>query len=88
LQAGIAGIKAFVTGTGDTSPTADAPVVHAAVKRWDDLKRADFEVYLKKFLMSLDIILPHASGAALSRAGAAFRLHPAGGQGALQGRVA
>jgi type I restriction enzyme R subunit len=27
----------------------------------DERYRADFEVYLKKFLMSLDIILPHAS---------------------------
>jgi hypothetical protein len=34
-------------------------VVHEAVKALkDDKKRADFEVYLKKFLMSLDIILP------------------------------
>jgi type I restriction enzyme R subunit len=41
---------------------ADAAVVHDAVKVLkDDKRRADFEVYLKKFLMSLDIILPHAS---------------------------
>jgi type I restriction enzyme R subunit len=39
---------------------ADAAVVHAAVTALKDEKsRADFEVYLKKFLMSLDIILPH-----------------------------
>jgi type I restriction enzyme R subunit len=27
----------------------------------DEKRRADFEVYLKKFLMSMDIVLPHAS---------------------------
>ncbi len=39
---------------------ADTAVVHEAVKLLKDEKiRADFDVYLKKFLMSLDIILPH-----------------------------
>ena len=39
---------------------ADAAVVHNAVKLLKDEKlRADFDVYLKKFLMSMDIILPH-----------------------------
>ncbi len=39
---------------------ADAAVVHAAVTLLKDEKiRADFEVYLKKFLLSMDIILPH-----------------------------
>jgi len=39
---------------------ADATVVHEAVKLLKDEKiRADFDVYLKKFLMSMDIILPH-----------------------------
>ncbi len=39
---------------------ADAQVVHQAVCLLKDEKlRADFEVYLKKFLQSLDIILPH-----------------------------
>lgn len=39
---------------------ADAAVVHAVVTALKDEKlRADFEVYLKKFLMSMDIILPH-----------------------------
>jgi type I restriction enzyme R subunit len=41
---------------------------------------------LKKFLMSLDIILPNASAQPLPRARAALRLHPAGDQGALQGQ--
>jgi type I restriction enzyme R subunit len=39
---------------------ADASVVHVAVKLLKDERiRADFDVYLKKFLMSMDIILPH-----------------------------
>jgi type I restriction enzyme R subunit len=38
-------------------------VVHAAVRAMKDIKRrADFEVYLKKFLASLNLILPHESG--------------------------
>lgn len=42
---------------------ADAAVVHEAVKLLKDEKvRADFDVYLKKFLASLDIILPHSAG--------------------------
>ncbi len=42
------------------SVEADAAVVHAAVTLLKDEKiRADFDVYLKKFLMSMDIILPH-----------------------------
>ncbi|HEX7907558.1 MAG TPA: HsdR family type I site-specific deoxyribonuclease [Paraburkholderia sp.] len=54
-------IKAFVNGEL-SSLDADAAVVHAAVKAHkDDKRRADFEVYFKKFLMSLDIILPHSS---------------------------
>ncbi|MBU1101429.1 MAG: HsdR family type I site-specific deoxyribonuclease [Bacteroidetes bacterium] len=41
---------------------SDAIVVHQAVTLLKDEKlRADFEVFLKKFLMSLDIILPNAS---------------------------
>lgn len=58
---GVNNIKAFVTGALHTLD-ADAAVVHEAVKALKDEKqRADFEVYLKKFLMSLDIILPHSS---------------------------
>ncbi|STQ91381.1 type I restriction endonuclease subunit R [Iodobacter fluviatilis] len=56
---GIKQIKAFVTGALPDLD-ADAAVVHAAVNALKDEKqRADFEVYLKKFLMSLDIILPN-----------------------------
>jgi type I restriction enzyme, R subunit len=58
---GIKQIKAFVTGTLPNLE-ADAAVVHEAVKALKDEKqRADFEVYLKLFLTSMDIILPHAS---------------------------
>ncbi len=58
---GVKQIKAFVTGALPNLD-ADAAVVHAAVKALkDEKRRADFEVYLKKFLMSLDIILPHES---------------------------
>ncbi|MFZ6750288.1 type I restriction endonuclease subunit R [Undibacterium sp. Ren11W] len=56
---GVKQIKAFVTGALP-SLEADAAVVHAAVTVLKDEKhRADFDVYLKKFLMSMDIILPH-----------------------------
>ncbi|UEP28025.1 type I restriction endonuclease subunit R [Burkholderia sp. B21-007] len=58
---GVKNVKAFVNGElADLN--ADAAVVHEAVKALkDDKQRADFEVYLKKFLMSLDIILPNAA---------------------------
>jgi len=52
-------VEAFVQGTLP-DVEADAAVVHAAVTLLKDEKiRADFDVYLKKFLMSMDIILPH-----------------------------
>ena len=55
---GVKHFKAFVTGALPNLD-ADAAVVHEAVKALKDEKqRADFEVYLKKFLMSLDIVLP------------------------------
>lgn len=56
--AGVKAIEDFVQGRlGGVE--ADAVVVHAAVTALKDEKqRADFEVYLKKFLMSMDIILP------------------------------
>jgi type I restriction enzyme, R subunit len=48
---------------GDLDIATDATVVHAAVNLLKDEKiRADFEVYLKKFLASLDIILPDPIG--------------------------
>jgi type I restriction enzyme, R subunit len=58
----IAGVTDYVEGRL-SSIEADAEVVHAAVTLLKDEKiRADFDVYLKKFLMSLDIILPHPAG--------------------------
>lgn len=52
-------IEHFVTGKF-ARIEEDAQVVHEAVKVLKDEKiRADFDVYLKKFLMSLDIILPN-----------------------------
>lgn len=52
-------INEFIQGKLSTV-VEDAKVVHEAVKLLKDEKlRADFEVYLKKFLMSLDIILPN-----------------------------
>jgi type I restriction enzyme R subunit len=60
-EAGIRQIGEFVTGSLP-GLQADAAVVDAAVKALkDEKRRADFEVYLKKFLMSMDIILPHES---------------------------
>lgn len=52
-------LREFVEGTlGGVEQ--DAVVVHEAVKILKDERiRADFDVYLKKFLTSLDIILPH-----------------------------
>lgn len=56
---GIANIEAFVTGRLPDAQ-AEVAVVHAAAGAMEDIKlRADFEVYLKKFLQSLNLILPH-----------------------------
>jgi type I restriction enzyme, R subunit len=58
---GVARLRAFVNGELPDME-ADAAVVHAAVKALkDEKKRADFEVYLKRFLMSMDIVLPGAA---------------------------
>ena len=61
-NAGVAQIEDFVKGSLPT-PETDVAVVHSAVTSMKDIKRrADFEVYLKKFLQSLNLILPNASG--------------------------
>jgi len=58
----ISEIEAFVTGKMKTTED-EAEVVKLAVRALKDERvRADFDVYLKKFLNSLDVILPHASG--------------------------
>lgn len=55
----VTGVREFVEGRL-VSVEEDARVVHLAVKLLKDEKvRADFDVYLKKFLMSMDIILPN-----------------------------
>ncbi|MCK9175248.1 MAG: HsdR family type I site-specific deoxyribonuclease [Desulforhopalus sp.] len=55
-------VQDFVEGKLPNVET-DAAVVHEAVKLLKNEKiRADFDVYLKKFLSSLDIILPHTAG--------------------------
>ncbi|MBU2720152.1 type I restriction endonuclease subunit R, partial [Acidithiobacillus ferridurans] len=60
--AGVGGIEAFVKDDLPT-PEAEVAVVHAAVGALKDIKRrADFEVYLKKFLQSLNLILPNQAG--------------------------
>ena len=60
--AGVAKIEAFVKGALAT-PQDEVALIHAAVSAMKDIKRrADFGVYLKKFLQSLNLILPHASG--------------------------
>lgn len=58
---GVKQLKQFVNGELH-GLDADAAVVHAAVTALKNEKhRADFDVYLKKFLTSMDIVLPHAS---------------------------
>lgn len=60
--AGVSQIEAFVKGSLPT-PETDVEVVHSAVTAMKDIKRrADFEVCLKKFLQSLNLILPNAAG--------------------------
>ena len=55
---GVKDIEAFATGR-ISSLERNAAIAHLAVTVLkDERQRADFEVYLKKFLMSLDIILP------------------------------
>lgn len=59
---GVAEIERF-TMEKIKSPEAEVKVIHEAVAAMKDIKRrADFEVYLKKFLQSLNLILPHPSG--------------------------
>lgn len=58
---GVQDIEAFLTGALG-NPDDDVRVIHKAVDALEPIKaRADFEVYLKKFLMSLDLVLPGAA---------------------------
>ena len=62
LAAGVSNIGAFVKGSLGSS-AAEVMVIHAAVGAMKDIdRRANFEVYLKKFLQSLNLILPNAAG--------------------------
>ena len=59
--AGVSRIREFAAGELPDVAT-EVAVVHESVKALKDIKRrADFEVYLKKFLASLDIVLPNAA---------------------------
>ncbi|MGB5835196.1 MAG: HsdR family type I site-specific deoxyribonuclease, partial [Thiohalocapsa sp.] len=61
---GVEGVRDFAEGRFK-SVEDDAAVVHAAVRLLKDEKiRADFDVYLKKFLTSLDIVLPNQAAQA------------------------
>jgi type I restriction enzyme R subunit len=69
---GVTGIEAFIKGTLG-SAEAEVAVVHAAVGALKEIKpRADFEVYFKKFLQSLNLILPHPAGHAYRGAARRF----------------
>jgi len=62
VSAGVMSIEGFIKGTLGT-PEADVAVIHVAVRAMKDIKRrADFEVFLKKFLQSLNLILPNPAG--------------------------
>lgn len=61
-SAGVGDIERFIKGSLG-SPDAEVALIHAAVGAMKDIKlRADFEVYLKKFLQSLNLILPNPQG--------------------------
>jgi type I restriction enzyme R subunit len=60
--AGVRDIEAFAQG-GLADRAAEMAVVHAAVTAMKDEKqRAEFEIFLKRFLHSLNVVLPDASG--------------------------
>lgn len=61
-SAGITDIEAFVKDTL-AGPAEQVALIHAVVGTLKNIKRrADFEVYLKKFLQSLNLILPNPAG--------------------------
>ncbi|QLA20938.1 type I restriction endonuclease subunit R [Desulfolutivibrio sulfoxidireducens] len=58
---GVEDMEAFVTQE-IADPRANRDIAEQAVELLEDIKlRADFEVYLSKFLQSMDIVLPHAA---------------------------
>jgi type I restriction enzyme R subunit len=59
---GVNQIKGFVTGA-KLSPEVEVAILNSAVGALKRIQpRADFEVYFKKFLHSLNLILPNVSG--------------------------
>jgi len=59
---GVPEIKGFVTNAL-VDAEAEVHVLHQALRAMKDIKRrADFEVYLNKFLQSLNLVLPNAAG--------------------------
>lgn len=72
VAAGVGAIEVFIKGSM-IAPDAEVAVMHAAVSAMKDIKRrADFEVYLKKFLQSLNLILPNPAGHAYRGAARRF----------------
>ena len=72
-----------------TDPQRTYEILEQAIEGMKDLKqRANFEVYLKKFLQSMDIILPNIGGEPVQDSGQAVRLPAGQGQGSIQGRHA
>ncbi|MBS0614444.1 MAG: type I restriction endonuclease subunit R, partial [Proteobacteria bacterium] len=62
VAAGVSQIGVFIKGQ-IASPETEVAIIHSAVGAMQDIKRrADFEVYLKKFLQSLNLILPNPAG--------------------------
>jgi type I restriction enzyme R subunit len=71
-SAGVERIEGFVTGRL-SGAVEDIAVVQAALAVLKDVRqRADFEVFLKKFLLSLNLILPDAAGHAYRGPAARF----------------
>lgn len=59
---GVVDIEGFLTGKLPT-PDAEIAAVHASARAMENIEnRANFEVYLNKFLQSLNLILPNAAG--------------------------
>lgn len=71
-SAGVVQIDDFIKGSL-SSPSAEVAVIHAAVAALKDIKqRADFEIFFKKFLQSLNLILPNPAGHAYRGAAGRF----------------
>ncbi len=59
--AGVAGVRAFAAEE-TSSPKTTFLVMEQAIEKMEEIKlRADFEVYYKKFLTSMDVVLPNSA---------------------------